>query len=561
MIRARLLKGSSSKAWVDKVPGIMLTLNAMPHEPHGFSASMIATGREPTLPPDVHLDAHASPAVDDPSDYEEAITQRLQLTHQQMASPSPPSVANPYQVGSLKYAMIAPPERASKLSPRWKGSYHVCQVPNEYQVVYEDGEVQRTIHINHAKPAKFTAPNLPEPVPTPEAPRPPLGYLPAGLARPRLLPAAAAPAGDSSSSSTSAPTAPQPAAPAENAMRLPATAPANQRPEPAPRPQRSPRLNPEPDQACAIKSPPGIPPHHTSEPSRMARTYPLTVSYNECLGSRANPLSFANLCMVDLRNGQSQYLSTVKQLVDALPKTEDPSSRFALQDHIARLGQKLLQHSMRAAIRWLLPSDETFRRSSDSLQYFLTCQGRRVVLRGGDVTLPPLERYLNWVYDPAPPPSRYHGDLTSPAPSGDHCISPSNKENTPSQDAPRKIPRKFRPRRRKERQPGSTTNQNSPSWKAGSGTQCAPTANRNSAFQEIGSATRPGPMVNHNSAFQEAGSATRPRSTANDNSPLAGNRPGISGRGRSTPVEDPLTFLRPQHSQSPRIWTNHNSER
>ena len=97
MLRARLLEGSSSKAWVDKVPGIMLALNAMPHEPHGFSASMVATGREPALPPDVHQDAHASPAVDDPSDYIE------------MASPSPPSVANPYQEGSLIYAMTTPP--------------------------------------------------------------------------------------------------------------------------------------------------------------------------------------------------------------------------------------------------------------------------------------------------------------------------------------------------------------------------------------------------------------------------------------------------------------------
>ena len=68
MLRAaRLLEGSSSKAWVDKVPGIMLSLNAMPHEPHGFSVSMITTGREATLPPDVQQDAHASPAVDDPS--------------------------------------------------------------------------------------------------------------------------------------------------------------------------------------------------------------------------------------------------------------------------------------------------------------------------------------------------------------------------------------------------------------------------------------------------------------------------------------------------------------
>ena len=44
MLLAHLLEGPSAKAWVDKVPRIMLTLNAiMPHEPHEFSASMIAT--------------------------------------------------------------------------------------------------------------------------------------------------------------------------------------------------------------------------------------------------------------------------------------------------------------------------------------------------------------------------------------------------------------------------------------------------------------------------------------------------------------------------------------
>ena len=247
ILHARLLKGSSSKAWVDKVPEIMLSLNAMPHEPHGFSASMVATGREPTLPPDVQQDVQASPALDDPSEYVEAITQRLQLTHQQMASPSPPSVANPYQEGSLIFAMTTPPERASKLSPQWKSPFHVCRIPNDYQIVYEDGEVRRTIHINHVKPAKFTAPDLPEPIPAPETPRPPLGYLPAGLLGPHPpLPTSAAPAGDSSSSSTTASTAPQSTAPAESEMKPPATAPANQRPEPAPSPQRSPRLNPEP---------------------------------------------------------------------------------------------------------------------------------------------------------------------------------------------------------------------------------------------------------------------------------------------------------------------------
>ena len=62
-----------------------------------------------------------------------------------MASPSPPSIANPYQEGSLIFAMTTPPERTSKLAPRWKGPFRV----------YEDGEVQRTIHVNHTKPANL----------------------------------------------------------------------------------------------------------------------------------------------------------------------------------------------------------------------------------------------------------------------------------------------------------------------------------------------------------------------------------------------------------------------
>ena len=96
MLRARLLEGPSSKASVDKVRGIMLTLNAMPHELHRFSASMIATSREPTLPPDLHMDTHPSPSADDPAAYVETIKQWLQLTHQQVTSPPTTPTANPY---------------------------------------------------------------------------------------------------------------------------------------------------------------------------------------------------------------------------------------------------------------------------------------------------------------------------------------------------------------------------------------------------------------------------------------------------------------------------------
>ena len=95
------------------------------HEPHGFSASMVATGWEPTLPPDVQQDAHGSPSVDDPTDNVEVLIRWLKLTHQQMASPSPPAVANPYQEGSLIYTMTTPLERSNKLTPRSKGPFHV----------------------------------------------------------------------------------------------------------------------------------------------------------------------------------------------------------------------------------------------------------------------------------------------------------------------------------------------------------------------------------------------------------------------------------------------------
>ena len=97
MLHTRQLEGTSSKAWVEKVPGIMLTLNAMSHELHRFLESMVATGWEPTLPPDIQHNAHASPSVEDPTDYVEVLPQWLKLTHEQMASPPQPAVVNLYQ--------------------------------------------------------------------------------------------------------------------------------------------------------------------------------------------------------------------------------------------------------------------------------------------------------------------------------------------------------------------------------------------------------------------------------------------------------------------------------
>ena len=121
MLRARLLRDLPSRKWVVEIPGIMLALNAMVHEPHGFSASMIVTGREPSLPPDLEGDACASPSTEDPVAYVDMVRQRLALTHQQMTPPPAPVASNPYHEDNLIFVMTTPPERTSKLAPRWKG--------------------------------------------------------------------------------------------------------------------------------------------------------------------------------------------------------------------------------------------------------------------------------------------------------------------------------------------------------------------------------------------------------------------------------------------------------
>ena len=400
MLRARLLDGTPCRTWVDKIPGIMLALNAMAHEPHGFSASMIATGREPTLPPDLESNACASPSLDDPAAYVDALKQRLSLTHQQMASPPAPAATNPYCEGSLIFVLTTPPERTIKLAPRWKGPFVVKRVPNPYQVVYEDGSAWRTIHINHAKKAKLPATGFPAPIPTPEPPRPALGYLPRSLQRP--LPC-------------QPPPPPQPDAPARGSPSPPAsskasspsvTPPASQRltrgaaaanrnstscsskpPPPASvsanvnargslQPRCSARLSP---QVYAIKS--GLPaPSPQSLSDTMARTYPLSLAFNQCFGSKEDPYSFSSVHLEDLQNGETEHLVTVQQLIDSIPKTLDPASRFTLRGQVTPSGHQRLRHSMRAALWWLLPSDGDFRRASSGLHYYLARQGRRVVL-------------------------------------------------------------------------------------------------------------------------------------------------------------------------------------
>ena len=174
---------------------------------------------------------------------------------------------------------------------------------------------------------------------------------------------------------------------APRAVQQPPPAPgrANDNLRPGQQLRRSAHLTP---RACAIKRPPQPAAAQLRSDHKMAWTYPLSLDNNQCLGSKEDPYSFSSILLEDLHSGQQEYLITVQQLIDALPKSLDPISRFALRGQVTPTGHQRLRHSMQAVLWWLLPSDGEFRRAPNGVQYYLARQGRRVVLRGGDVTHP-----------------------------------------------------------------------------------------------------------------------------------------------------------------------------
>ena len=422
MLHARLLRDLPSRKWVVEIPGIMLALNAMVHELHGFSASMIATGREPSLPPDLEGDACASPSTEDPVAYVDMVRQRLALTHQQMTPPPAPVASNPYHEDDLIFVMTTPPERTSKLAPRWKGPFLVKRVPNAYQVTYEDDMVWRTVHVNHVKPAKTPAGGFPVPVLPPAPPSPPPMYLSRNFTwkKPAKPPQPAAPTEGSpsnqpplSQSPPSQPTAPSAASPPPSRPTTRSSANENSASRSGPRSPAAPGRTNENSQlgqplrrsarlkssAMCINSPPQAAPAHSTQASAMARTYPYLLPYRTCLGRLEDPCSFSSIYIEDLYSGQKMYVKHIQQIIDLLPRTIDLSSRYTLGAQGMPSGHQRIRDSLRTALWWLLPRDGDFRRAADGIHYYLACQGRRVVLRGGNVTSPLHESRLLWIHD------------------------------------------------------------------------------------------------------------------------------------------------------------------
>ena len=369
-----------------------------------------------------------------------------------MTLPPAPDTSNPYHEGDLIFVMTTPPERTSKLAPRWKGPFEVKRVPNAYQVTYEDDMVWRTVHVNHAKPAKVPAVGFPVPMPPPAPPSPPPMYISRNytLGKPARPPQSAAPTEGAPQPAAPTEGAPQPAAPTEGAPQP--AAPTEGTPQPAApvaepaqpaapshpvspptgRPTTRSSANQNSAPLSEVRSPPtpgrtnenlGLSPplqrserlktaaQHINRPTQatsahssytinMTRTYPYSMSYDTCLGPTEDPFSFSSVYIEELYSGQRTYVKHVQQIVDLLPRTLDPSSRYTLRAHVAQPGHQRRRDSLRMALWWFLPRDGDFRHAADGLHYYLARQGRRVVLRGGNVTSPLHESRLLWIHDP-----------------------------------------------------------------------------------------------------------------------------------------------------------------
>ena len=171
---------------------------------------------------------------------------------------------------------------------------------------------------------------------------------------------------------------------------------------------------------------------------------------------------------------------------------------------------------MRASLWWLVPSYGEFQQATTGIHYYLARQGRRVVLRGDDVTQTLFGSRMNWIYDPAPPAPRratVHSSNTAVNPHDTPVLTSDTQVSAiatrTSSGAPLTLPLPRKCRRKRRRKARCSANENSAPHSAAPVTPDEHWTNRNSAFQratqhqsEASDPTQP-PIsaANRNSAF------------------------------------------------------------
>ena len=57
----------------------------------------------------------------------------------------------PYQPGDAILVAVSPIDYQHRFTPNWKGPFKVIRAPNHFQVVYDLGSEECTVHVNNVK--------------------------------------------------------------------------------------------------------------------------------------------------------------------------------------------------------------------------------------------------------------------------------------------------------------------------------------------------------------------------------------------------------------------------
>ena len=154
MLRAALAE-RKDEDWPTLLPGIMLSVNEMNQEAHGYTASQIMWGRGMKLPIDLIYPQTNNNKVY-PGGYVSTVSKNLKDIRNKVAPFNRCRRApekNPFQVGDKIFILQQPMERDHKLSPKWRGPFVIRKILNPFQVIYCDLGRDKISHIMYCKRA------------------------------------------------------------------------------------------------------------------------------------------------------------------------------------------------------------------------------------------------------------------------------------------------------------------------------------------------------------------------------------------------------------------------
>ena len=152
MIRSGLIEQAGAE-WTTLLPGIMLTLNAMPQENHGYTATQAMWGKELKLPVEL-IWPKKERGYREVSECVRNMQKSFKEIKQKIAPHNmkePTNEENPFKEGDRILVFQQAVDRDHKFSPKWKGPLTVTKIVNQFQVEYEEGETRKRSNIRYCK--------------------------------------------------------------------------------------------------------------------------------------------------------------------------------------------------------------------------------------------------------------------------------------------------------------------------------------------------------------------------------------------------------------------------